>query len=199
MARPRSSPSAFERLRFGATRTLNLREGLPSAADAALRLEQWLRTKQLEQPGEVLVITGRGAHSDGGIPVVRETVVRVLRALRRKGVVAQSREQGPGAFIVTLAPLRALLDAPARHRVSVRPPPPRQVVRGLAPATDALLRRLAITALDSLGVVRPDASLVEAEMQRQFSLLAAALPPGQSPDEWLTAAITRALDEYDAS
>lgn len=199
MARPRSTPSAFERLRFGATRTLNLREGLPSAADAASRVEQWLRTKQLEQPGEVLVITGRGAHSEGGIPVVRETVVRVLRALRRKGVVAQSREHGPGAFIVTLAPLRALLDAPARHRISVRPPPPRQVVRGLAPATDALLRRLAVAALESLGVFRPEASLVEAEMQRQFSLLAAALPPGHSPDDWLTAAIARALDEYDAS
>lgn len=196
MARFRPTPSVFDRLRFGAGRTLNLRDGLPTGAEAATRVEQWLRQKQVERPGEVLVITGRGANSERGVPVVREAVARVLRALRRKGVVADAREHGPGAFIVTLAPLRAMLDAPARHRTSAPPPAAPAVVHGLEPETATLLRRLAMASLDSLGIQGPQPALVEAEMARQFSVLVSALPAGSASDAWLRTAIARALDEY---
>ena len=49
----------FDELRFGAARTLNLREGLPTVAQAEIRVESWLRLQQAEGGGEVLVITGR--------------------------------------------------------------------------------------------------------------------------------------------
>ena len=54
---------AFDEVRFGADRTLNLRESLPSAAEATTRAEAWLRQQQVQQSGEVLVITGRGARN----------------------------------------------------------------------------------------------------------------------------------------
>ena len=38
---------AFDEVRFGATRTLNLRESLPTGAEAARRLEAWLRQHQV--------------------------------------------------------------------------------------------------------------------------------------------------------
>lgn len=41
---------AFDEVRFGAARTLNLRESLPTARDAASRLESWLRQQQVRIP-----------------------------------------------------------------------------------------------------------------------------------------------------
>src|SRR5438128_2788900 len=57
---------AFDEARFGARRTLNLRESLPSADAAAKRAETWLRQQQVESAEEVLIITGRGNQSEGG-------------------------------------------------------------------------------------------------------------------------------------
>src|SRR3982074_2630174 len=93
MAGPRKVPGlsglqeAFAEVRFGATRTLNLRTSLPTASEAGARVERWLRQHQVQQSGEVLVITGRGNNSQDGISVVRETSVRVFHELRRKGVI----------------------------------------------------------------------------------------------------------------
>lgn len=190
--------SGLERLRFGAARTLNLRDGLPTGADAARRVEQWLRAKQVEAPGEVLIITGRGANSVDGIAVVREAVARTLRLLRRKGVITGFRDHTAGSFVVTLAPLRMLFDVPARHRL--QPSAHREgpvPVAGLDAETLARLRTLAARALESLGVRVPTASMVDAEAQRQFSLLARSVPPGEALPPWLHAAIERALLEYD--
>ena len=55
---------AFDEVRFGALRTLNLRLSMPTAHEAAARVEQWLRQHQVQQSGEVLVITGRGNGRD---------------------------------------------------------------------------------------------------------------------------------------
>lgn len=190
--------SALERLRFGVARTLNLREGLPTGADAARRVEQWLRAKQVETPGEVLIITGRGAGSVDGVAVVREAVVQVLRRLRREGVISAVRDHTAGSFIVTVAPLRALFDVPARRRLQpsayADDPAP---VAGLAPDTVVRLRHLATRALESLGVRAPTAAMVEAEARRQFSLLAKSVPPGVALEPWLRAAIDRAVLEFD--
>ncbi|MGH7709758.1 MAG: hypothetical protein ACREOG_00650, partial [Gemmatimonadaceae bacterium] len=62
---PNALYRAFDEAQFGEARTLNLRDGLPSGADAAARADAWLRLKQVEGVREVLVITGRGANSVG--------------------------------------------------------------------------------------------------------------------------------------
>src|SRR6476646_1361649 len=83
---------AFDEARFGPLRTLNLRETLPTAATAATRAEAWLRQHQMDRTDEVLIITGRGNQSHGGISVVREAVIRLLHVLKRRGVVTGHEE-----------------------------------------------------------------------------------------------------------
>lgn len=190
--------SALERLRFGAARTLNLRSRLPTAPEAAARVESWLRSRQVELEGEVLVITGRGRNSIGGVPVVREATRRVLVRLRRAGVVQGFVEDTAGSFVVALAPLRALFDAPRRRgtpasQLSGKPPS----IRGLRAETASQLRHLSALALDSLGVSAPTDAVLEMEMQRQFSLLARALPPSADVERWFERAIVRAIREHE--
>src|SRR5689334_12469763 len=103
MKRNNGLDRAFDSARFGDRNILNLRESLPSAADAAARAEQWLRQKQVEGAGEVLVITGRGNNSDNGISPVREAVIRVIASLRRRNVVERYEEHTPGSFSIRLA------------------------------------------------------------------------------------------------
>ena len=95
---------ALDEIRFGPTRTLNLRASLPSAADAVKRTDGWLRAKQIEGVREVLVITGRGNQSYARVSVVREAVRRLLNLLSTRGVVVDHSEHSPGAFAVRLAP-----------------------------------------------------------------------------------------------
>src|SRR5690606_37219832 len=99
---------AFDELRFGADRILDLHELRPTAAQAAARTEAWLREKQAGGAAEVLVITGRGRNSDGGVSPVKHEVGRLLARLRRGGVVRESHPHAEGAFVVVLAPLSAL-------------------------------------------------------------------------------------------
>src|ERR671939_558816 len=115
---------ALDEAKFGAARTLNLRATLPTVADAMARAEQWLRMKQVEGAGEVLLVTGRGKGSPGGVSVVREAILKLLRTLKRRGVVASHAEHPAGSFVVALAPMRALLDAPRRKRDAAPAPPP---------------------------------------------------------------------------
>jgi hypothetical protein len=188
---------ALDEATFGSARTLNLRMLLPSAAEAADRAEQWLRQKQVERAGSVLVITGRGAQSPDGISVVRAAVVKRLTSLRRRGVVASWREHTPGSVIVELAPVGALFEQLPRRRE-----PRRRVVldpaglNALAPATRSALRHLATRSLEALGVQDPSA-FVEAEMLKQFAALAAALP-AENRETALRSAIAQALDELDS-
>jgi hypothetical protein len=188
---------ALEAARFGSDRTLNLRATLPAPQDAAARADQWLRLQQAQRGGEVLVITGRGNQSIGGVSVVREAVARKLAALKRHGVVASVEENTPGSFIVGLAPMRALLDAPRRHRGAALATHKHTSLAGLDDATQELLRRLADCALDRLGV-RDREHYMDDEMQRQFSLIIAELPSGARRDEHLRTAIERALAEYES-
>src|SRR5262252_4615910 len=96
---------AFDEVRFGAGRTLNLRASLPTADAAIARAEAWLRQQQVENVDEVLVITGRGNNSEAGVSVVREAVIRLFHVLKRRGVVLGHQEHTPGSFVVTLAPV----------------------------------------------------------------------------------------------
>jgi len=189
---------AFDEAQFSASNTLNLRESLPTVADARFRAEQWLRERQVSRAGKVLVITGRGNNSPDGISPVRAGVSDLLPLLRRRGVVTEWKEHSPGAFVVSLASITTLLDAPRRRRdrnaaaTMVTP----SSIQALEPATIALLRRLAQRSLEVLGAQVAD-NFLEAEMLSQFSALAAGIQPGADGELRLREAIIEALDQLD--
>ncbi len=192
---------ALDEARFGSERTLNLRATLPSAEEATRRAEAWLRQQQAASAGEVLVVTGRGNSSPGGVSVVREAVARLLSSLRRRGVVADVREHTPGSYVVRLASLRDLAEAPRPKRERAAPAPhpaDPPAIAALEPETRALLRRLAEQALDALGIATGE-PFVEAEMVRQFALLAAGVPDGADRERRLRVVLARAIDEYEES
>lgn len=203
MRRRPSVQKAFDEVRFGTTRILNLREGLPTGSQAVQRAEGWLRAKQIERVREVLVVTGRGNGSLAGLPVIRTEIQRLLSRLRRAGVVGQVQEHTPGSVVVTLAPLRALFEAasrdtrakerPGRGLTAVAPP----ALAALDPGTRAALHRLAIRGLETLGVRTPTKLMVDGEMNRQFALLIGAIRHAEFSEQAFTAAVERAVDEYD--
>jgi hypothetical protein len=190
--------NALDEARFGAARTLNLRESLPTAAQAVMRTEAWLRERQVSKAGEVLIITGRGNNSEGGVSVVRTEVFRLLALLRKKNVVSEITEHTPGSFIVRLAPINALFEAPRRrrsgpHRAMSEP----ASLQGLERETRALLRILALRTLDALGVRAESEKIVEHEILRLFSDLSATIADGPNREDELCAAIELALEELD--
>ena len=167
---------AFDEARFGPARTLDLRASMPTAAEAVRRAEPWLRERQMARAGDVLVITGRGKGSPGGVAVVREAIRKLFGTLKRKGVVAAVAEHTAGSFVVTLAPVRALFETVPRSRSNdarVKPGDPKEL-RALDAATLASLRSLAERSLDVLGAPRTE-GLVHDEMVRQFSILSSAV------------------------
>jgi hypothetical protein len=187
---------AFDEVRFGAARTLNLRASFPTARDAAARLDSWLRQQQAQKVDEVLVVTGRGNNSEQGISVVRDASLKTFRALRRKGVIGDFNEHTAGSFVVTLAPLTALGAAEHREpapRAPIAAPP---TLAALGTETRSQLRALAERSLDALGV-RDRGPFLEAEMLRLFGSLAAMMPSGGEREVQLRAAIAAAMDEYD--
>jgi hypothetical protein len=187
---------AFDEVRFGRTRTLDLRTTLPTAVEAEARAEAWLRERQASVDGEVLIITGRGRGSEGGIAVVRPAIQRRLARLRRQGVISDVQEHSPGSFVVTLAPIRALLAAPRRQKDPARRPrrPEAPWAAGLRPATLKSLRDLAAHTLDALGAPPTDA-LIEDEMRHHYNRFAPAIGTGVDRDARLRVAIHTALDE----
>ena len=184
-----------DELRFGSKGILNLRDGLPSANEAVQRADRWLREHQVNGTPEVLVVTGRGQHSVGGIPVLRPAIEKLLFSLRRHGVVATHHSYNPGAFVVALAPLRTLAEAPVRQR-DRRPAPKAAEIHGLSSETTALLRDLAERSLHALGVV-PDERAIEDEMHRHLRLIAPGLTAGAGMEKQLRDAIRAMIADYD--
>jgi hypothetical protein len=189
---------AFDEAEFGPKNTLNLRESLPSAADARYRAEAWLRERQVSGAKEVLVITGRGNQSPGGVSAVREAILALLPSLRRRGVVNEWREHSAGSFVVKLGSISSLLEAPRRRREreSAPIPPSPESLQALEKATLELLRRLAVRSLETLGVREPS-KFVEAEMLSKFQSLAASIDSGADGEKKLRDAILSALDQLD--
>jgi hypothetical protein len=187
---------AFDEMRFGARRTLNLRESLPSAADATARADAWLRQQQVNRADEVLIITGRGNRSVEGFSPVRDAVRRLLHVLKRRGVVTGHAEHTPGSFVVTLAPLTALWESPRRNRDRGVVPPARTPpsLDELQPETRVLLRHLAERALEGLGL-KDTEDYLEAEMLRQFGAIAAGIGEGPRREARLRAALRAALEQ----
>jgi hypothetical protein len=199
-----SLQQAFDEARFGPERTLNLRAQLPTAQQAVAWAEAWLRERQVAKAGEVLVITGRGKGSDGGVPVVREAIVKLLVSLRRRNVVAEFREHTPGSFVVRLASVRALYESPRHPRGPVPQVGPEPgALAGLSPRTRTLLRELAVQSINALGVSatgqssRTAEEFVHDEMLRQFAALSPEAGAGEDRERRLEAAIERALREHE--
>jgi hypothetical protein len=187
---------AFDEVRFPRDHILNLRITLPTAAEAVARTEAWLRERQVEHAGEVLIITGRGNQSVDGVPVVRGAVRQLLSSLRRRGVVAAVHDHTPGSFVVELAPVAALRSAPRRKREPAPELADPRALEALHADTRALLRRLAALSLAELGVRDPE-QFMEREMLEQFSLFARALPDGVDREARLRDALRSAIEEYD--
>jgi hypothetical protein len=184
---------AFDSVRFGERNILNLRESLPTPADAAARAEQWLRQKQVEVAEEVLVITGRGKNSDGGISPVRDAIVRTIASLRRRNVIERYEEHTAGSFSIRLAPVRAMLDAPRRKKErEAKGADP--VVPQLSAANRKLLRDLAERSLEGLGIKETEPFL-EAEMHRHLRELLKGIPVETDQDAKVRAALRAALDQ----
>jgi len=189
--------AAFDELRFGHENRLDLRTSLPTGAEAARRTELFLRERQVASAREVLIVTGRGNQSAGGVPVVRPAVAKLLAQLRRSGVVTSWQEHTAGSFVVTPAPISALLEIPRRNGDSAASPAPDQAsFSGLDPATRDVLRALAVRSLQLLGASAADSFVLD-EMQRQYSALGTAVRPGPNREARLRAAAERALDELD--
>jgi hypothetical protein len=190
---------AFDELRFGPTRTLNLRSLQPTALQATQMAEQWLRAAQVQGVEEALLITGRGNNSVDGYSPVRESIVRLLPSLRRRNVIAGYAEHTPGSFVVTFAPVRALFEAPKRRREKPEPLPPRPPsLAGLDDETLRQLRDLANLSLAALGLMSPTRLQLEDEMLRHFAALSAALPENGDREALLQQAVLRAAEEYEA-
>jgi hypothetical protein len=199
---PRSKPKltalwhALDEAAFGSERTLNLRESLPTAADARARTETWLRSRQVTKAAEVLIITGRGNQSPGGVGVVRREILAMMPSLRRRGIIESWKEHSPGSIVVKLAPTAALFSAPKRRRDNspAAESASAEVIAGLEPETASMLRQLAIGSLEALGVSSDD-PFVQAEMSRMFSILSSAIPEAERTEAALRASIQHAIDE----
>ncbi|HKN66400.1 MAG TPA: hypothetical protein VJW73_08995 [Gemmatimonadaceae bacterium] len=195
---------AFDEARFGRSRTLNLRESLPTAAEAVARGEAWLRQQQVQLSGEataeVLVITGRGNNSEGGVSVVRSAIEGLIHRLKQRGVVQRHEEHTPGSFVITLAPVKELWTVRSPEQKVAEPPPSDPPsLDALDRETRVLLRQLAERSLEQLGVRGDRDRFIDGEMVRQFSALSATLAATGSNEreQFLRAAIRRALAEYD--
>lgn len=197
---PRGYPpriqKAFDELRFGPGRTLNLRESLPTPDAARVRTDAWIRARQVERAGELLIITGRGNNSEGGVSVVRQAILALFPSLRRRNVIVGWEEHTPGSFVVTLAPMTALFDVAKRRREPTSPAAQPASLAALSAETLAMLRQLAESSLALLGVRHFD-RFIPSEMTSKFAALSAALPPSDDPEAELRTAIRRALDELD--
>lgn len=188
---------ALDEATFGAERTLNLRESLPSAAEARARTDIWLRSRQMTSAKEVLVITGRGNQSVGGVGVIRQEILKMLPSLRRAGVVESWKEHSPGSVVVQLAPMSSLLDAPRRRRANASQgstPVDSAGLEGLQPETIQLLRQLAAQNLEALGVAH-SSLFAEREIMRTFSALMSAIPESGDREKGLRDAIIKGIDE----
>lgn len=113
-------------------------------------------------------------------------------------MVSEWREHSPGSYVVKLASISTLLDAPRRKRdrAEVATTVDPQSLVGLERATLSLLRLLAIRSLEALGV-RDAEKFVEAEMLSKFNSLAGGVIPGVEGEVRLRAAISAALEQLD--
>ena len=120
--------------------------------EARRRTEQWLRDRQAERVRTVVVVTGRGLHSQG-IPVIKNEIEHLLALLKGTLVARWEVTHFGGGY-----------------RIELRTPPPEPRTRPapeprLLREADPVLRRRAEEALWELGIASTPA-LIEAEIRR---------------------------------
>ncbi|HEY0018742.1 MAG TPA: Smr/MutS family protein [Longimicrobium sp.] len=120
--------------------------------EARRRAEQWLRDRQAERVRTVMIVTGRGLHSQG-IPVVRNEIEHLLALLKGTLVVRWESANFGGSFQIELR-------SPPPDTAPRAAPEPR-LLREAPPA----LRLRAEEALWDLGIA-PTPALLEAEIRR---------------------------------
>ncbi|HEY0928619.1 MAG TPA: hypothetical protein VGE27_01765 [Gemmatimonas sp.] len=194
----KSIERAFDEIRFGDGRTLNLRSMQPTALQATALCERWLREQQVRGADEALVITGRGNNSLEGYSPVREAIVRLLPSLRRRNVISGYEEHTAGSFVVNFAPVSALFEVPRRRREKEPAPTRPPSLKALDEETMRQLRDIAVMSLAVLGVQSPTRAQLEDEMLRHFAALSAALPDNGDREALLQQALMRAAEEYEA-
>lgn len=120
--------------------------------EARRRTEQWLRDRQAERVRTVVVVTGRGLHSQG-IPVIKNEIEHLLALLKGTLVARWEVTHFGGGYQVELR------SPPPEPRT--RPAPEPRLLREADPA----LRRRAEEALWELGIA-PTPALIEVEIRR---------------------------------
>ena len=113
-------------------------------------------------------------------------------------MIVEWNEHSPGSFVVSLAPISALLDAPRRKRDQQDSPltSTPASLDGLERSTLELLRKLAQRSLEALGAHVPQ-KFIEAEMLSQFNTLAPGVQAGADGERRLREAIVSALEQLD--
>jgi hypothetical protein len=165
------------------------------------RAEAWFREQQATVGGEVLLLIASGDSLDESTRADREAVLLLMYSLRRRGVVAAYAERRAGAFMVELAPVSAMVNAPARGRrtrMKTAPPAAQNIpsLTDLDPESLALLGDLATRALEGLGIVHTEEFLAD-EMSRQLGAIAGALSRATDSGAALRAALKLALDQHE--
>jgi hypothetical protein len=132
------------------------------------------------------------------VSVVRESAIRVFHELQRKGVVASFAEHTAGSFVVSVAPMSAMLEAATRRRQPDALPPLASppTLAALDAETRTLLRAFAERSLDAIGV-RERGPFLEGEMLRLFGVHGANAGSGADRDRRLHDEIVRAMAELD--
>lgn len=189
---------AFDELRFGHERVLNLRVLQPTALQATEFCERWLRSGQVQGMQEALIITGRGNNSVDGFSPVRHAIARLLPSLRRRNVIAGYQEHTPGSFVVTFAAVSQLFEVPRRRREKPAAPARPSGLAGLEEETATRLQELAVMSLGGLGVLSPTRAQLEDEMLRHFAAIVSALPDDSDREARLQQALLRAQEEYES-
>jgi hypothetical protein len=113
-------------------------------------------------------------------------------------VIADFAEHTAGSFVVTLAPMSAMLGAAKRRREQAPGPPPAEppTLAALKPETREVLRVLAERSLDTLGV-KDRGPFVQGEMLRLFGVLGASVREGPDRERRLRQAIAAAMNDFD--
>ena len=130
---------------------------------------------------------------------MREAVIRLLHALKRRGVVAGHQEHTPGSFVVELAPVSALWESPRRNRGrGVASPPPTRRRRSTT-STTTRGRCCAISpSARSRGLACKDtAAFLQGEMLKQFGAIAATVGDAPGREARFKRAVRAALDQHE--
>ncbi len=192
---------AYDEIRFGDRRTLNLRESLPYgagscdahggvASPAAGRPKRRVLDHHRPWQSERGRCLGRARSRDS--PSARPQAAR--RCRRPPGTHAGLDGRDARSNLGTLGITEAQWRTRCRHTHAMRTPP--SLRRSRSRAARIMLRNLAERALEGLGV-KDTAKFLQAEMLKQFGALAATVGDAPGREARLRTALRAALDQHE--